>query len=132
MTTGVPEGYSVRKTPRSGLRTLAASLLTFEVFVVFFVGLMIFGLKIVSLPTAIALTAGMMVLCLAAIGTLRWPVGYWLGWLFHVLLFAGAILHLGVLLVAVIFTGLWVASLYWGRRIDRERAEWAKENLPDA
>lgn len=128
----IPEGYSVRAKPRSALRMLAASLLTFELFVVFFIGLTIFGLKIVSMGTAITLTSVTVALGLVAIGTLRWPVGYWLGWLFHALMFAGAILHLGVLVVAAIFLALWITSLYWGRRIDRERAAWAKENLPDA
>lgn len=131
MSEGVPEGYRVREKPKSALRTLATSLLTFEFFVVFFVGLMIFGLRILPLGTVIALTAGTMVVCLLAIVLLRRPVGYWLGWLFHALLFAGGLLHAGVLLIAAIFTGLWIASIYWGRRIDRERAEWAAKNLPE-
>ena len=34
-----------------------------------------------------------------------------------------------MLIVGVIYTAMWVVAVYWGKRIDREATEWAKEEI---
>ena len=37
-----------------------------------------------------------------------------------------------MLIVGVIFTAMWVVAVYWGKRIDREATEWAKQEIAAA
>lgn len=68
--------------------------------------------------TYLLVGSGLAVLCLAAAGLMRRPVGVTLGWLIQVLTFLSAFVVREMLLVGVIFTALWVVCLWQGQRID--------------
>jgi hypothetical protein len=58
-------------------------------------------------------------------GLLGRPGGYWWGSLLQVAVVATGVVLPTMLGVGLLFTGLWVAALVIGTRIDRERAAGA-------
>src|SRR3954452_15829000 len=64
---------------RSPRRTLAATTLALEAFVVFFAALVAKDLSSLSTATAVGGGLAIAVLCLLVAGLLRRPFGYWLG-----------------------------------------------------
>lgn len=116
------------KTPRPRrYRTLpekvGSIVLGFESIVVFLAGLVVFGLK--SLPSGIAdwwgIVAGgvMLVVLLATSGTLRWTWGRVLGWVLQGVIALGAFLVPAILLITVVFGGLWAYAMIGGARVER-------------
>ncbi|MEB4616061.1 DUF4233 domain-containing protein [Leucobacter sp. M11] len=108
---------------RSTQRALASIVLGFELFVVFLGGMTVFGLGAVQ-PRELGIYGGL-ALCLLiiiALGTMRTKLGIWIGWGVHLAMFlAGFILPMFVI-VAVIFTALWVYCMITGARMDRQAA----------
>ncbi len=121
-----PEQTAPRRR-RSARHQFAATMLTLEAFVVFFATLVVHGLGIA--PASVVWPAGLSlaVAFLVVAGLLRWPGGYVAGTVLQVLMVAGGVAIPPVrdvmIVLGVIFVGLWVASLRLGARIDRERAE---------
>ncbi len=110
---------------RSPRRTLAASTVSLEAFVVFFAGLVAKDLSSLSTGAALAVFGGLALACLLTAGLLRRPWGYTFGWVVQ----AAAILT-GVWVPLMFFLGalfavLWFVALQQGARIERERAEYA-------
>ena len=109
---------------RSTQRALASVVLGFELFVVFLAGMAVFGLALLE-PRELGIWGGlaMCALILVALGTMRvGKVGLWLGWLVHVLMFAAGFILVPFLVVAAIFTALWVYCMVVGARLDRQTA----------
>lgn len=99
-------------------------MLSFELFIVFLIGLTLFGLKIVD-PAWMGLVIGGAgcLTVIVALGFMRVRnVGIIIGWGVHLLYFAGGFLFGPILLVGLIFTSLWVYCLWKGAHIDRTRA----------
>lgn len=67
-------------------------------------------------------------LCLLASGALRSRAGVGLGWLCQLLTLASALVLPAMVVVAVLFGGLWWLCLTQGQRIDADRARWAAES----
>ena len=94
---------------------------------VFLAGLVVFGLK--SLPSGIAdwwgIVAGgvMLVVLLATSGTLRWTWGRVLGWVLQGVIALGAFLVPAILLITVVFGGLWAYAMIGGARVERRIAD---------
>lgn len=109
---------------KSTQKTLASIVLGFEIFVVFLVGLTMFGLRVFD-PPFIGLIAGGAV-CLVifvALGLMRvGRIGLILGWIIHVLYFTAGFVLVPTLFIAVVFSILWVYCVIKGGQIDRERA----------
>ncbi len=96
---------------------------------VLFAALVVFGLGLVA-PIVLAVASGALGLSFAlAAGLVRRPGGYVVGSVLQVPLpLAGLVLGVGSLVaIGVVFGGLWVVALQLGGRIDRERAERARE-----
>lgn len=66
--------------------------------------------------------SGLAVLALLAAGLMRRPYGVTLGWVVQLATFASAVVVRSMLVVGLIFTGLWVLCLVKGHRIDAEQA----------
>ncbi|MDO5738969.1 MAG: DUF4233 domain-containing protein [Ornithinimicrobium sp.] len=64
-------------------------------------------------------------LCLVTAGALRSRAGIALGWLCQALTLASALILPAMLVVGLIFTGLWWVCLRYGGRIDADKAAWA-------
>lgn len=76
-------------------------------------------------------------LCVLASGLLRRPGGVVLGWVIQLLTFASAIVLPAMIIVGLIFTGVWWLCLAQGHKVDALTAQWEAEDtqspqqLPD-
>lgn len=66
---------------------------------------------------------GLAVLCIATAGLLRQPWGVTLGWVCQALTLASAVVVPMMLVVGLIFLGLWILCLVQGERLDHAVAE---------
>jgi hypothetical protein len=101
---------------------MAATVLVFEAVVVVFASLVAKDLS--GLSTAQAVGGGVVlagVLGLSS-GLLGRPGGYWWGSLLQVAVVATGFVVPTMLGLGLLFTGLWVAAVVIGTRIERERA----------
>lgn len=116
---------------RGAQESLGQVVLVFESIIVFLAGLVIFGLK--ALPAGVEQRWGIVwgavvaVLMIAASGTLRWRWGVAVGWALQVVLLTGAILVPAILIVALIFGGMWAYATIKGASLDRRNARLAAE-----
>lgn len=118
--TAAPAGPRPRRPAR---RTLAASVLVLEAFLVFFAALVAYGLRLAD-PAAVWATAGGLILAtVLAAGLLRRGVGYVVGSAVQVWLVALGVVMPAMFVLGGIFALLWVVALRLGGRIDRERTE---------
>ena len=107
-------------------KALASITLGFELIVVVLIGLAIFGLGLLE-PRELGLwiAAGLALACILALALMRFGrVGVVLGWVVHVLMFATAIIIPTALIVALMFTALWIFCMFKGAQIDRNRAAY--------
>lgn len=107
-------------------RALASITLGFELIIVVLIGLAIFGLSLLQ-PRELGLViAGVLAfMCLLALATMRWGrVGIVLGWIVHALMLSTAIILPMALIVAGLFTAMWVFVNIKGKRIDEDRARY--------
>ncbi|RFA22163.1 hypothetical protein B7R25_05595 [Subtercola boreus] len=91
----------------------------------FLATLAIFGLKALPWPVALGGGAALCVLLLATIPLLNRPFGIALGWALQAIILASAILVPLMLIVAVLFGGMWVFAVIKGGMIDRDNAKLA-------
>lgn len=106
---------------RDPKRAMAATVLMFEAFVVVFAALVAKDLS--DLSTTQAVGGGVVfasVLVLAS-GVLGRRGGYWVGSVLQVALVATAVVVPVMLGIGLLFTGLWVAAVVIGTRIERDR-----------
>lgn len=111
---------------RSLVENLGAIVLGFESIVVFLGGLVIFGLDALpdGVPSWWAIVAGS-VLAVAMIltaGALSRPGGIAVGWALQVIVALGAIFEPALLLVALIFGGMWAYATIGGARAEQRAA----------
>ncbi|MFI6564524.1 DUF4233 domain-containing protein [Streptomyces sp. NPDC050534] len=117
------------------MRTLCASTLIGEFFVIGFAGLV--AMKDPDLTTATVWTVSgiAMFLCLALCGVVTRPGGIALGWILQVALIASGFVVPTMFFLGAVFAALWWASVHYGRKIDEAKARFAAEaasSTPDA
>jgi len=106
-------------------------VLAFESIIVFLGGLAIYGLKV--LPAGIepwwGIVAGaaLALLMLLTSGGLRHRWGIVVGWALQVVLALGGILVPALLIVAVVFGGMWAYATIKGASLDRRNARLMSE-----
>jgi hypothetical protein len=110
---------------------MCALVLAAQSVIVFFGALVAWGIASADRQGPAAaylwLGTGLALLCLVAAGLMRTAYGVTLGWLIQLATLAGALVVPLMLLVAVIFGGLWTTSLVQGGRIDRAQAARAAQ-----
>ncbi len=117
--------------PRGAAESLGAVVLGFESLIAFLGGLVIYGLR--ALPEGIApwwgIVAGTVVavLMIVTAGLLRHRWAFALGWLLQVVVALGAILVPALLLVALVFGGMWAYATIKGASLDARNARRASE-----
>ncbi len=123
-------GMSPRERRRRGAaEALGSVVLGFESVVVFLGGLVIFGLRV--LPDGVAdwwgVVAGsvLAVLMILTAGLLRHRWGIAVGWVLQVVLALGAIVLPALIVVALIFGGMWAYATIKGAALDRRNAQLA-------
>jgi hypothetical protein len=104
---------------RSVTESLLSIVLLLEAIVLFFVALVLFGLK--TLPPGIVFggAGAFVVVILIDIVILRWSVGVALGWVIQAALIALGVLNPVMYLVGVGFAAFWVWCVVRARQIDR-------------
>ena len=119
---------------KSKLPVLCGTILISEILVVYLAFLVGYGLRPVSLTWLIIGASVITVLCVVAATTLPRKamgsgVGLTLGHIAQACVLLTAFVMPMMLVVGVIYTAMWVVAVYWGKRIDREATEWAKEEI---
>lgn len=111
-----------RRRERSVRESLGTIVIGVEIIVVFLAALVLNGLG--TVPTAVAIGGGaaLILVMIAAIGTLRSIVGVVLGWLVQAVLVAGGLLVVDLYLVGALFVAIWAYCMIVGGRIDRQKA----------
>lgn len=104
------------------MRTLCASTLIAEFFVVGFAGLVAMRTSELSAGTVWTVSGIAMALCVLLCGILTRPGGVPLGWALQVALIAGGFVVPAMFFLGAAFAALWWASVHFGRKIDDARA----------
>ncbi|AZS46920.1 MULTISPECIES: DUF4233 domain-containing protein [Microbacterium] len=111
--------------PRTLVQKLAPVVLGFEAIVVFLVGLTIFGLR--QLPEGIeqwwAIVAGavLALACIVIAGMITMPWALTAGWVIQAVVALSAFFVPSILLVVLIFGGMWAYATIGGARLDARR-----------
>ncbi|MEL5990197.1 DUF4233 domain-containing protein [Microbacterium phosphatis] len=120
--TGAPAARRYRSLPEK----LGQVVLGFEAIVVFLAGLVIYGLG--ALPDPVAdwwgIVAGVVVALamLATCGLLHRPGGFAAGWVLQGVVALGAFIVPGILVVTLVFGGMWAYATIGGGRIEKRAA----------
>jgi hypothetical protein len=109
------------------MRTLCASTLIGELFVIGFAGLV--AMKDPDLATSTVWTVSgiAMFLCLVLCGMVTRPGGVALGWALQIALIASGFVIPTMFFMGAIFAALWWASVHYGRKIDEAKARFAAQ-----
>ncbi|MET8554902.1 DUF4233 domain-containing protein [Streptomyces sp. NPDC004959] len=109
------------------MRTLCASTLIGEFFIIGFAGLVAMKTDL-GQGTVWGVCGGAMLLCVLLCGVVTRPVGVALGWVLQVALFLSGIVVPMMFILGAAFGGLWWASVHYGRKIDEAKARFAAEH----
>lgn len=109
------------------MRTLCASTLIGEFFVIGFAGLVAMKSDDLSMATVWTVCGIGMLLSVLLCGMLGRPAGVQLGWALQIALIASGFVVPTMFFLGAVFAGLWWASVHYGRRIDEAKAKWAAQ-----
>jgi hypothetical protein len=109
------------------MRGMCAAMLLLEAVILALAVPVMISVEDVSTPLALTSGLGLAVLCLLTAGALRRPQAYLVGHAIQL----GAI-GLGFLITAMFFVGamfaaLWFGAFFLGKRIEEDKARWARE-----
>ena len=107
------------------MRTLCASTLIGEFFVIGFAGLVAMKDPDISTSTVWTVSGIAMFLCVALCGVVTRPGGVAFGWALQVALVASGFFVPTMFFLGVVFAALWWASVHYGRKIDEAKARFA-------
>ncbi|MGW7353838.1 DUF4233 domain-containing protein [Streptomyces sp. Z26] len=113
------------------MRTLCASTLLGEFFVIGFAGLVAMRTTDLSTGTVWAVCGTAMVLCLLLCGVLTRPGGLAFGWLLQAGLVVSGLVVPTMFVLGAVFTALWWASVHYGRKVDEAKAARAAAYPPE-
>lgn len=109
---------------RSASESLLSIVLLLEGFLVFFVALTAFSLRVVT-PLQALVGGAVLIVLLAVAGRLaRYPAGRWFGWVLQAALIALGILLPLMYLIGAGFLALWAFCFVKGRSLDAAKAEF--------
>jgi hypothetical protein len=104
------------------MRTLCASTLLGEFFVIGFAGLVAMRMSGLPAGTVWAVCGAAMALCVLLCGLLTRPGGVPAGWALQLALIASGFVVPTMFFLGACFTGLWWASVHFGRKVDEAKA----------
>ncbi|MFJ6697749.1 DUF4233 domain-containing protein [Streptomyces sp. NPDC091272] len=107
------------------MRTLCASTLIGEFFVIGFAGLVAMKSDGLSMATVWTVCGIAMLLSVLLCGMITRPGGLQLGWALQVGLIVSGFWVPLMFFLGAVFGGLWWASIHYGRKIDEAKARWA-------
>jgi hypothetical protein len=109
------------------MRTLCASTLIGEFFVIGFAALVAMQTSALSTTTVWAVSGTAMVLCVLLCGVLSRPGAVPIGWALQIGLIASGFVIPVMFFLGAVFAGLWWASVHFGRKIDEAKARFAAQ-----
>jgi hypothetical protein len=109
------------------VRTLCASTLIGEFFVIGFAGLVAMKSDDVSMTAVWTVCGVLMLVSLLLCGMITRPGGIQLGWVLQVALIASGFVVPTMFFLGALFAGLWWASVHFGRKVDEAKAKWAAQ-----
>ncbi|MFF6995033.1 DUF4233 domain-containing protein [Streptomyces sp. NPDC008313] len=107
------------------MRTLCASTLIGEFFVIGFAGLVAMKDPDLTMGTVWTVSGVAMFLCLVLCGLITRPGGVALGWALQIALIASGLAVPAMFFMGAVFAALWWASVHYGRKIDEAKARFA-------
>jgi hypothetical protein len=107
------------------VRTLCASTLIGEFFVIGFAGLVAMKDPDLSMTAVWTVSGIAMALTVLLCGVITRPGGIQLGWALQIALIASGFLLPSMFFMGAIFAALWWASVHYGRKIDEAKARFA-------
>ncbi|WP_329263908.1 DUF4233 domain-containing protein [Streptomyces pseudovenezuelae] len=114
------------------MRTLCASTLIGEFFVVGFAALVAMKDPDLAASTVWTVSGIAMFLCLALCGVVTRPGGIALGWALQIALIASGFVVPTMFFLGAVFAALWWASVHYGRKIDEAKARFAAQSAQSA
>jgi hypothetical protein len=109
------------------VRTLCASTLIGEFFVIGFAGLVAMKSDDVSMTAVWTVCGILMLVSLLLCGMITRPGGIQLGWALQIALIASGFVVPTMFFLGALFAGLWWASVHFGRKVDEAKAKWAAQ-----
>ena len=106
---------------RTASESLLSIVLGLEAFVVFFIALTVYGLKVLSPVIAFGGGAALIVVFLIAAYLVRYRWGVWLGWALQVVLICLGFVTPVLFAVGALFVAIWVYCFVTGRRLDAQK-----------
>jgi hypothetical protein len=110
------------------VRTLCASTLIGEFFVIGFAGLVAMKDPSMSMGTVWTVSGVAMAFSIVLCGLITRPGGVQLGWAFQIALIASGFFVPTMFFMGAVFAALWWASVHYGRKIDEAKARFAAES----
>ena len=109
------------------MRTLCASTLIGEFFVIGFAGLVAMKDPDLTASTVWTVSGVAMFLCLALCGVVTRPGGIALGWILQAALIASGFVVPTMFFMGGVFGALWWTSVHFGRKVDEAKARFAAQ-----
>ncbi|MET8563331.1 DUF4233 domain-containing protein [Streptomyces flaveolus] len=109
------------------MRTLCASTLIGEFFVIGFAGLVAMKDPDLSTSTVWLVSGIAMLLCVLLCGMVTRPGGVALGWALQIALIASGVFVPTMYFLGAVFAALWWASVHFGRKVDEAKARFAAQ-----
>ncbi|CAL9413777.1 DUF4233 domain-containing protein [Streptomyces sp. enrichment culture] len=114
------------------MRTLCASTLIGEFFVIGFAGLVAMKDDSLAMGTVWTVCGIAMALSVLLCGMITRPGGLQLGWALQIALIVSGFVVPVMFFLGALFAGLWWASIHFGRKIDEAKAKWAAQQEAEA
>jgi len=106
---------------------MCSAMLTLEAVILALAVPVMISVEDVSKPLALASGLGLALLCILTAGALRRPQAYVVGHAIQVGAIALGFLVTVMFFVGAIFAALWFGAFFVGRRIEEDKARWARE-----
>ena len=109
------------------MRGMCSAMLTLEAIILALAVPVMISVEDVSKPLALISGLGLALLCVLTAGSLRRPQAYVLGHAIQAGAIALGFLVTVMFFVGAIFAALWFGAFFVGRRIEEDKARWARE-----
>ncbi|MDW8805829.1 DUF4233 domain-containing protein [Streptomyces scabiei] len=114
------------------MRTLCASTLIGEFFVIGFAGLVAMKDPDLTMSTVWTVSGIAMFLCVLLCGLVTRPGGVQLGWALQIALILSGFVVPTMFFMGAVFAALWWASVHFGRKVDEAKARFAAQTSAEA
>lgn len=109
------------------MRGMCATMLTLEAIILGLSAPVMISVEDVDKVAALTIGVGLAVLCILVAGSLRRPQAYYVGHAIQVAAIAMGFLVPIMFFVGAMFAALWFGAFFLGRKIEDDKARWARE-----